>query len=90
MIICQDNREIKRNLSEVILWLTLVLLGKLEIRLSNHIELTLDGVHRLSLRKGRGIERVAKVVDSPCLPESEGKFAITPSGITDAEAAGED
>jgi len=31
---------------------------------------------RLSLRKGRGSSRVCKIVDSPCLPEAEGIFAI--------------
>lgn len=45
---------------------------------------------RLSLRKARGAERVAKIVDSPCLPEGEGKFQITASGISDTDAGGED
>ncbi|KAK3827661.1 MAG: putative DNA repair protein RAD51 [Benniella sp.] len=40
---------------------------------------------RLSLRKGRGPNRVCKVYDSPCLPESEAQFAIGAHGITDAE-----
>lgn len=43
------------------------------------VELT-DRAHasttRLSLRKGRGSSRVCKIVDSPCLPEAEGIFAI--------------
>uniref|UniRef100_A0A336M225 DNA repair protein RAD51 homolog n=1 Tax=Culicoides sonorensis TaxID=179676 RepID=A0A336M225_CULSO len=39
---------------------------------------------RLSLRKGRGENRVCKIYDSPCLPESECMFAIKASGIGDA------
>jgi len=38
---------------------------------------------RLSFRKGRGEQRVVKVYDSPCLPESEASFAITDHGIDD-------
>lgn len=39
---------------------------------------------RLSLRKGRGENRLCKIYDSPCLPESECMFAIKACGITDA------
>ncbi|KAI5479220.1 hypothetical protein MNV49_003914 [Pseudohyphozyma bogoriensis] len=45
---------------------------------------------RLSLRKGRGPERAAKIVDSPCLPEAEGRFQIGAAGISDADVAGDD
>lgn len=38
---------------------------------------------RLYLRKGRGEQRICKVYDSPCLPESEAVFAILPDGIGD-------
>jgi hypothetical protein len=37
------------------------------------------------LRKGRGSTRIAKIYDSPCLPEADGKFAIGATGITDPE-----
>lgn len=40
---------------------------------------------RLSFRKGRGDQRIAKVVDSPTLPESEATFSITEGGIADAD-----
>ena len=40
---------------------------------------------RISLRKGRGETRIAKIYDSPDLPESEATFAITTGGITDAK-----
>lgn len=40
---------------------------------------------RLSLRKGRGPNRMCKIYDSPCLPEAECVFAIYQDGIGDAE-----
>ncbi|CAA0842155.1 DNA repair protein RAD51 homolog 1 [Striga hermonthica] len=40
---------------------------------------------RLALRKGRGEERICKVVSSPCLPEAEARFQITADGVTDAK-----
>ena len=40
---------------------------------------------RISLRKGRGEMRVAKIYDSPDLPESEASFAITSGGLDDAK-----
>ena len=38
---------------------------------------------RLSLRKGRGEQRICKIYDSPLLPETECIFAISEKGITD-------
>ncbi len=38
---------------------------------------------RLSLRKGRGEQRICKIYDSPCLPESDCVFAIYEDGIGD-------
>lgn len=40
---------------------------------------------RLYLRKGRGDNRVCKIYDSPCLPETEAMFAISAEGVTDAK-----
>ena len=40
---------------------------------------------RISLRKGRGELRIAKIYDSPDMPESEATFAISNGGITDAK-----
>jgi DNA repair protein RAD51 len=40
---------------------------------------------RLFLRKGKGPNRMCKIYDSPCLPESECSFAITANGIDDAQ-----
>jgi len=36
---------------------------------------------RVMLRKGRGEQRIAKIVDSPCLPESESVFEIFNGGV---------
>ncbi|KIS68723.1 recombinase RAD51 [Mycosarcoma maydis] len=38
---------------------------------------------RLSLRKGRGNQRICRIADSPCLPEADAVFAIGPEGIID-------
>ena len=40
---------------------------------------------RLSLRKGRGENRIAKIFDSPDRPEAEATFAISGHGIIDAK-----
>jgi len=40
---------------------------------------------RISLRKGRGELRIAKIYDSPDLPESEATFAITAGGLDDVK-----
>jgi meiotic recombination protein DMC1 len=40
---------------------------------------------RLSLRKGRGEQRICKIYDSPSLPETECVFAISEQGIVDAK-----
>lgn len=40
---------------------------------------------RIYLRKGKGELRIAKVYDSPDMPESEATFAITAGGIADAK-----
>ncbi|KAI8335330.1 meiotic recombinase Dmc1 [Chlamydoabsidia padenii] len=39
---------------------------------------------RIYLRKGRGEERVAKIYDSPDMPENEASYAISTGGIVDA------
>lgn len=44
---------------------------------------------RLLLRKGRGDNRICKIYDSPCLPESEAAFSIGADGIGDAKAGKE-
>ena len=39
---------------------------------------------RLSLRKGRAETRIAKIYDSPDMPEAEATYAIFAGGIEDA------
>jgi DNA repair protein RadA len=41
--------------------------------------------HRVYLRKGRQNTRLARVIDSPSLPEEKIRFAITASGIEDVD-----
>lgn len=38
---------------------------------------------RLYMRKSKGDKRIARLIDSPCLPEGEAIFRITPEGIRD-------
>ncbi|MFX0031490.1 MAG: DNA repair and recombination protein RadA [Candidatus Hodarchaeota archaeon] len=38
---------------------------------------------RVRLRKGKGEQRIAKVIDAPHLPEEEAVFSITEDGVTD-------
>ncbi|KAJ1418766.1 Rad51/DMC1/RadA [Sesbania bispinosa] len=40
---------------------------------------------RLALRKGRGEERICKVISSPCLAEAEARFQICAEGISDVK-----
>ncbi|XP_064608108.1 meiotic recombination protein DMC1/LIM15 homolog [Liolophura sinensis] len=40
---------------------------------------------RISLRKGRAENRIAKIYDSPDLPENEATFAITTGGVADVK-----
>ncbi len=40
---------------------------------------------RLALRKGRGDNRVVKIIASPSLPEREAQFSIGQEGVTDAK-----
>ncbi|NIA03181.1 MAG: DNA repair and recombination protein RadA [Nitrospirae bacterium] len=38
---------------------------------------------RLYLRKSKGEKRIARLVDSPCLPEGEAVFSVTTDGLAD-------
>ncbi|CAJ2645739.1 unnamed protein product [Trifolium pratense] len=40
---------------------------------------------RLALRKGRGEERICKVISSPCLTEAEARFQILGEGVSDVK-----
>jgi meiotic recombination protein DMC1 len=41
---------------------------------------------RVMLKKGRDANRIAKIFDSPSLPESEASFSITAGGIDEPTA----
>ena len=43
---------------------------------------------RIKLRKGRGEERIARVVDSPLIAESDATFALSAHGVCDASGDG--
>lgn len=47
--------------------------------------INLSCVDRLAMRKGRGEERICKVVSSPCLAEAEARFQISTEGVTDVK-----
>ena len=40
---------------------------------------------RVMFKKGRANCRIAKIQDSPCLPEAQGTFAINANGIDDPD-----
>ncbi|MHA1321876.1 MAG: DNA repair and recombination protein RadA [Candidatus Helarchaeota archaeon] len=42
-----------------------------------------SSTYRIYLRKSKGNKRVARLIDSPCLPEGEALFEITDMGIED-------
>lgn len=39
--------------------------------------------YRIYLRKGAGEKRIARLIDSPCLPEAEAVFTVTEKGVGD-------
>lgn len=40
---------------------------------------------RVMLRKGKGEQRIAKIVDSPSMPEADATFQITNEGVDNAK-----
>jgi DNA repair protein RadA len=46
--------------------------------------------HRVHIKRGKGGTRVAKVIDSPYLPEAKASFIITAKGIEDTDAEPEE
>jgi len=59
-----------------------ILWGDPTIAIGGHILAHASGV-RLYLRKSKGNLRIAKLVDSPSLPEGEAVFTVNPEGILD-------
>ena len=64
-----------------------VLFGDPTVAVGGHI-IGHVATYRIYLRKGKKGTRVAKLVDSPSLPEGEVKFQITSEGISDVEEEG--
>ncbi|MFH0928927.1 MAG: DNA repair and recombination protein RadA [Candidatus Aenigmatarchaeota archaeon] len=61
-----------------------VLFGDPTMPIGGHI-LGHFSTHRLYVRKSKGNTRIARIVDSPNLPEGEAVYIITPDGIRDPE-----
>ncbi|OQR99202.1 RecA family ATPase Dmc1 [Achlya hypogyna] len=40
---------------------------------------------RVLMKKGRGDNRICKIIDSPCMPEAECSIQLCPGGISDAD-----
>ena len=40
---------------------------------------------RIKLRKGRGDQRIARIMDSPMLPEADATYRISEHGVVDAD-----
>ncbi|MDD1778104.1 MAG: DNA repair and recombination protein RadA [Candidatus Helarchaeota archaeon] len=59
-----------------------VLFGDPTRPIGGHV-LAHTSTYRLYLRKSKGTKRVARLIDSPCLPEGEALFDITENGIED-------
>ena len=51
----------------------------------SHLILKYKYCFRLALRKGRGEERICKVISSPCLAEAEARFQIASEGVADVK-----
>ncbi|MFQ5647878.1 MAG: DNA repair and recombination protein RadA, partial [Candidatus Aenigmatarchaeota archaeon] len=60
-----------------------VLFGDPTAPIGGHI-LGHQATFRLYLRKSKAEKRIAKLIDSPCLPEGETVFKVIPDGIRDA------
>lgn len=60
-----------------------ILFGDPTAPIGGHV-LAHNATFRIYLRKGKGGKRIARLVDSPSLPEGETVFAVTENGIEDA------
>jgi len=60
-----------------------ILFGDPTAPIGGHV-LAHNATYRLYLRKGKGEKRIARLVDSPNLPEAECVFAVTQKGVVDA------
>jgi len=63
-----------------------ILFGDPTAPIGGHI-LGHQATFRLYLRKSKAEKRIAKLIDSPCLPEGETVFAVTGAGVRDLKGA---
>jgi len=63
-----------------------ILFGDPTAPIGGHI-LGHQATFRLYLRKSKGEKRIAKLIDSPCLPEGETVFAVNAAGVRDLKGA---
>ena len=61
-----------------------ILFGDPTVAIGGHI-LGHFSTHRLYVRKSKGNTRIARIIDSPNLPEGEAVYIIAPEGIRDPE-----
>ncbi|RLJ09077.1 MAG: DNA repair and recombination protein RadA [Candidatus Aenigmatarchaeota archaeon] len=61
-----------------------ILFGDPTAPIGGHV-LGQQATYRLYLRKSKEDKRIAKLIDSPCLPEGEAVFRVTPEGIRDVD-----
>ncbi len=61
-----------------------ILFGDPTVPIGGHI-MGHQATYRVYVRKSKGEKRIAKLIDSPNLPEGEAVFSVTTEGIRDAE-----
>jgi DNA repair protein RadA len=61
-----------------------IFFGNPTVAIGGHV-LAHTSTYRVYLRKSKGDKRIARLIDSPHLPEGEAVFRVTPEGIVDVE-----
>jgi len=61
-----------------------IFFGNPTVAIGGHV-LAHTSTYRVYLRKGKGSKRIARLIDSPHLPDGEAVFAVTTQGVGDAE-----
>ena len=59
-----------------------IMFGDPTVPIGGHV-LAHAATYRLYFRKGKEEKRIARLVDSPNMPEGECVFKVTPKGVTD-------
>ena len=61
-----------------------ILFGDPTVPIGGHV-LGHQSTYRIYLRKSKGEKRIARMIDSPCLPEGEAVFRVATEGVRDDE-----